>query len=191
MFVTHRNLLFAVAYDLLGSIGAAEDVVQDTWLRWIRVDHSQIPDPRGYLVRIAARRAFERLRTVRRAREDYVGSWLPEPLWTAPDPADEASVQAAVAIGVLVVLETLSPLERAAFVLHDVFGFAHAEIAEILHRSAPAVRQLVHRAREHVQARRPRFAVDPATARDAAERFVRAAVGGAFRNSWRCWLPTS
>jgi RNA polymerase sigma-70 factor (ECF subfamily) len=179
-FVAHRNLLFTVAYDMLSTVGDAEDVVQDVWLRWRRVDHSRIENPRSYMVRIAVRCSLERLRQLRKAREDYVGPWLPEPLLASPDPADDLPDHGRIAIGMLVVLETLSPLERTAFVLHDVFGFGHAEIAGILHRSPTAVRQLVHRAREHVQARRPRFDADPDTARAAAERFVEAAVGGSI-----------
>lgn len=180
VFVAHRNLLFTVAYDMLSSVGDAEDVVQDVWLRWMRVDHTGIENPRSYMVRIAVRQSLDRLRQLRRARENYVGPWLPEPLWTAPDPAEGVPDRGGIAIGMLVVLETLSPLERSAFVLHEVFGFAHGEIAEILRRSPGAVRQLVHRAREHVRARRPRFDVDPDTARAAAERFVEAAVGGSI-----------
>ncbi|WP_085912225.1 MULTISPECIES: RNA polymerase sigma factor SigJ [Pseudonocardia] len=177
-FAEHRSLLFTVAYELLGDVGDAEDVVQDTWLKWVKVDHATIENPRAYLARIASRRALERLRSVRRAREDYVGSWLPEPLWPGPDPSETVLERDGIAVGMLVVLETLSPLERTAFVLHDVFGFSHAEIAETLQRSTAAVRQTVHRARGHVQARRPRFPVEDATADAAARQFLSAAADG-------------
>ncbi|WP_245607167.1 RNA polymerase sigma factor SigJ [Pseudonocardia spinosispora] len=178
LFAEYRNLLFTVAYDMLGGVGDAEDVVQDTWLRWSAVDHTTVTAPRAYLVRIATRLALDRLRALRRSREEYVGPWLPEPLWDGPDPGERLVEHEGVAVGMLVVLETLSPLERTAFVLHEVFGFSHSEIAEILQRSPAAVRQLVHRSREHVRARRPRFDVDQDTARTVARRFVDAAVSG-------------
>ncbi|WP_152362477.1 RNA polymerase sigma factor SigJ [Microlunatus speluncae] len=177
-FTEYRPLLFTMAYDLLGAVGEAEDVVQDAWLRWAGVDHAAVANPRGYLVRIVVNRSLERLRQLRRSREDYVGPWLPEPLWTTGDVADRVTDTEDLALGLLVVLETLSPLERAAFVLHDVFGFGHDEIAETLDRSPSAIRQLVHRARGHVKERRPRFEAAPDTARVAAERLMRAAVGG-------------
>ncbi|MFI7441029.1 RNA polymerase sigma factor SigJ [Nonomuraea indica] len=178
VFETHRKLLFTLAYDMLGSVADAEDVVQDTWLRWVRVDLEQVRSPRSYLVRIAVRCSLERLRSLRAAREEYVGPWLPEP--PAPDAGDPVADAESVTTGLLVVLETLSPLERAAFVLREAFGFEHAEIGRILDRSPAAVRQLTHRAREHVHARRPRFTADPAQARKVAERFVAAALGGSL-----------
>lgn len=179
-FAEYRALLFTMAYDLLGAVGEAEDVVQDAWLRWAGVDHRRVANPKAYLVRIVVNRSLERLRQLSRAREDYVGPWLPEPLWTTGDAAEKVTAAEDLAVGMLVVLETLSPLERAAFVLHDVFGFGHAEIGEILDRSASAVRQLVSRARGHVAERRPRFEVAPETARAAADRLMRAAVGGSI-----------
>lgn len=178
VFEKHRNLLFRVAYDMLGSVSDAEDVVQDTWLRWVGVDHVQIANPRAYLVRIATRQALDRLRSARAARESYVGPWLPEPLLATPDPADGVAEAEDVTLGLMVVLETLSPSERAAFVLREAFGYEYAEIAEILDCSNTAVRQLTHRAREHVQARRPRFTPHPDTARAVADRFLTAALGG-------------
>ncbi|MER7504084.1 RNA polymerase sigma factor SigJ [Nonomuraea pusilla] len=177
-FQQHRNLLFTVAYDMLGSVHDAEDVVQETWLAWSKVDAGRLEHPRSYLVRVAVRQALARLRRLRDAREDYVGPWLPDPLLTCADPADEAARAEELTFGLMVVLETLSPLERAAFVLHEAFGYEHAEIARILGRSPAAVRQLAHRAREHVRARRPRFTLDPERAREAAERFLSATLGG-------------
>ncbi|MFI6594703.1 RNA polymerase sigma factor SigJ [Nonomuraea sp. NPDC050536] len=186
VFGEHRNLLFTLAYDMLGSVADAEDVVQDTWLRWAGVDQARVENPRAYLVRIAVRRSLERLRSLRSAREDYVGPWLPEPLVTSPDHVLDADN---VTTGLLVVLETRTPLERAAFVLREAFGYEHAEIARILDRSPAAVRQLTHRAREHVQARRPRFAADPRQARLAAERFVAAALGGSLSELIKALAP--
>jgi RNA polymerase sigma-70 factor (ECF subfamily) len=156
----HRGLLFSVAYDLLGSVADAEDVVQETWLRWSAADRGEVNNPRAYLVRIATTQALNRIRSAKARRETYIGPWLPEPL-IEPDPA-EALVERAgreheVSLAMLVVLETLSPAERAVFVLREVFGMPHDEIADALDRSPASVRQLAHRAREHVQARRPRF----------------------------------
>ncbi|MEV0698739.1 RNA polymerase sigma factor SigJ [Saccharopolyspora sp. NPDC050389] len=180
VFAAHRKLLFTAAYDILGSVADAEDVVQDTWLRWEKVDHARVEHPRTYLMRIAVHRAVDQLRKARRLREDYIGPWLPEPLLTEQDAADRVERQGGVALGLLVVLETLSPLERAAFVLREAFAFEYAEIAGILGKSPAAVRQLVHRARGHVHARRPRFTADHAAAQTAAERFVDAAIGGSL-----------
>ncbi|ROS44959.1 RNA polymerase sigma-70 factor [Amycolatopsis thermoflava] len=177
-FHQHRNLLFAVAYRVLGSAADAEDVVQDTWIKWSAADRSQVADPKAYLARIVANLALERLRSARHQRETYVGPWLPEPILTTGDSADAVTGADSVSTAMLVVLETLSPLERAVFVLKDVFGFSHAEIAEAVDRSEAAVRQAAHRAREHVRARRPRFPADRAKQRAVTERFLAAATGG-------------
>ncbi|MCI2423226.1 RNA polymerase sigma factor SigJ [Saccharopolyspora sp. K220] len=182
VFEQYRGLLFGVAYRMLGSASEADDVVQETWLRWDRADRSQISESRAYLVRITARVAVDQLRRASARREDYVGPWLPEPLLTTPDVADgvvdEAATGEAVSIAMLVVLETLSPLERAVFVLREAFGLGFGEIATALGRSESAVRQLGHRAREHVHARRPRFNTDRAARSAATERFLTAALGG-------------
>ena len=185
VFATHRSRLVGVAYRLLGSVGDAEDVVQEAWLRWARVDTATVADPEAFLVRVVSRLAIDRLRRIAARRETYVGPWLPEPVLTShnssggrDDPAAEAERAASVSLAMLVVLETLSPLERTVFVLHEAFGYSAAEIAEIIERSPAAVRQLAHRAREHVAARRPRFPADPAVRRAATERFVRASVEG-------------
>lgn len=177
-FEQHRNLLFTLAYDILGSVHDAEDVVQETWLAWAAVEVGRLDHPRAYLARIAVRQALARARRLRAAREDYVGPWLPAPLLTGPDPSETTARAEELTFGLLVVLETLSPLERAAFVLREGFGYEHTEIARILERTPAAARQLVHRAREHVQARRPRFPADSGLARRAAERFLAAALGG-------------
>ena len=179
-FDRHRRLLFTVAYEMLGSVADAEDVVQDAWLRWSAADRDEVRDDRAFLVRIASRLALDRLQSAHHRRETYVGPWLPEPL--APgegeDPAQIAELGDRISLAMLVVLETLSPLERAVFVLRDVFGLPAAEVAEAVGRSEAAVRQLTHRAREHVQARRPRFDADRRAAREVTERFLAACVGG-------------
>jgi RNA polymerase sigma-70 factor (TIGR02957 family) len=179
VFEAHRELLFAVAYRMLGTVADAEDAVQDAWLRWSAAPRSDIAEPRPYLARTVTHVALNRLRSARARREAYVGSWLPEPLLTtAPDTADRAELAESVSLAMLVVLESLTPEERAVFVLHEVFGFPHAEIAAAIGRSDASVRQLMHRAREHVQARRPRFDVDAGQQRAVTERFLAAAAGG-------------
>ncbi len=177
-FVTHRGLLFTVAYEMLGSAADAEDVVQETWLRWADVDQSEVRDPRAYLVRMVTRQALNRLRTVSRRREDYVGEWLPEPLLTSPDVAEDAELAENVSIAMLTVLETLGPAERAVFVLHEVFETPYDEIAEVVGKTPAAVRQIAHRAREHVAARRPRMQVDRAEQEATLEKFMAAVTSG-------------
>jgi RNA polymerase sigma-70 factor (TIGR02957 family) len=187
-FDRHRRLLFSVAYQMLGSVADAEDVVQDAWLRWSAADRGDVVDERAYLVRIVSRLALDRLDSARARRESYVGPWLPEPLLTgrdpvasapqAADPEDAAELGEQVSLALLVVLETLSPAERAVFVLREAFGMSTAEVAAALGRSEAAVRQMTHRAREHVQARQPRFDTDRAAQREVTERFLAAAVGG-------------
>nr|WP_128377616.1 RNA polymerase sigma-70 factor [Streptomyces cavernae] len=178
VFDDHRGLLFSVAYRLLGTAADAEDAVQDAWIKWSADDRSQVADPKAYLTRIVSNLAMERLRSTRHKRETYVGPWLPEPILTGGDTADDVMDAESVSMAMLVVLETLSPLERAVFVLKEVFGFSHAEIAEAVERSEAAVRQAAHRAREHVRARRPRFAADRSRQREVTERFFAAATGG-------------
>ncbi|MFJ9634697.1 RNA polymerase sigma-70 factor [Streptomyces sp. NPDC101175] len=177
-FQQYRTLLFSVGYRILGSAADAEDVVQDAWLKWSAADRSQVADPKAYLTRIISNLAMERLRSTRYQRETYVGPWLPEPILTGPDAADGVATADSVSMALLVVLETLSPLERAVFVLKEAFAFSYGEIAQAVERSEAAVRQAAHRAREHVQARRPRFTADPARQRDVTERFFAAATGG-------------
>jgi RNA polymerase sigma-70 factor (TIGR02957 family) len=177
-FVVHRGLLFTVAYEMLGSAVDAEDVVQETWLRWADVDQAEVRDPRAYLVRIVTRLALNRLRTVARQREEYVGEWLPEPLLTLPDVAENVELAENVSIAMLTVLETLGPAERAVFVLHEVFETPYDEIAEVVDKTPAAVRQIAHRAREHVAARRPRMQVDRAEQQAAVEKFMAAVSTG-------------
>ncbi|MFI0787472.1 RNA polymerase sigma-70 factor [Streptomyces lydicus] len=177
-FVAHRNLLFTVAYEMLGSAADAEDVLQETWLRWVGVDLDAVRDQRAYLVRITTRQALSRLRTLRRRKESYVGPWLPEPLLTAPDVAEDVELADSISMAMLLVLETLRPTERAVFLLREVFDLEYDEIAEALDKSAAAVRQIAHRARAHVAARRPRGAVSQAETRDALDAFQQAVETG-------------
>ncbi|MEU3552199.1 RNA polymerase sigma-70 factor [Streptomyces longwoodensis] len=177
-FLAHRNLLFTVAYEMLGSAADAEDVLQETWLRWTGVDCAAVRDERAYLVRITTRQALTRLRTLGRRKESYVGSWLPEPLLTAPDVAEDVMLADSVSMAMLLVLETLAPTERAVFVLREVFALGYDEIAEAVDRSPAAVRQIAHRARAHVADRRPRGAVSPAETRSALDAFQRAVETG-------------
>ncbi|QUW83527.1 RNA polymerase sigma-70 factor [Streptomyces mirabilis] len=183
VFEEHRPVLMGVAYRMLGRVADAEDVVQEAWLRWSGADRTEVREPRAYLVRIVTRLAVDRLRQVRSRNEAYVGPWLPEPYVTdfgdtAPDTAERAVLADSVSLAVLVVLESLSPLERAVFVLREAFGYPYADIAAVLDRGEPAVRQLAGRARKHVEERRPRYEVDPAERRDLTERFLAAADGG-------------
>src|SRR3712207_569426 len=171
-FVAHRSLLFTVAYEMLGSAADADDVVQETWLRWADVDRAEVRDPRAYLVRIVTRQALNRLRTLARRREDYVGEWLPEPLPTSPDVAEDVELAESVSIAMLTVLETLAPAERAVFVLREVFDLPYADIAAAVDKTPAAVRQIAHRAREYVAARRPRIRVDRAEHRRVGDRFL-------------------
>ncbi|GAA4566671.1 RNA polymerase sigma-70 factor [Micromonospora coerulea] len=173
-FVAHRNLLFTVAYEMLGSAADAEDVLQETWLRWVKVDVGQVRDQRAYLVRITTRQALNRLRTMKRRKEAYVGPWLPEPLLTAPDVAEDVELAESVSMALMLVLETLSPTERAVFVLREAFDVSYDEIAAAVDKSPAAVRQIAHRARQHVDARRPRQVVSPSEARAALQAFQRA-----------------
>jgi RNA polymerase sigma-70 factor (ECF subfamily) len=178
VFQQHRDLLFAVAYRMLGTAADAEDAVQDSWIRWSAAERGEVTDPKAYLVRIITNTSLDRLRSARARREAYVGPWLPEPMLTNPDVADRVELAESVSLAMLVVLESLTPQERAVFVLREVFGFSHAEIAASLGRSEVSVRQIAHRAREQVQARRPRFEVDRGRQQEVTQRFLAAAMGG-------------
>ncbi|MEV5894164.1 RNA polymerase sigma-70 factor [Nonomuraea fuscirosea] len=177
-FEDHRSLLTGVAYRILGSVADAEDVVQEAWLRWSKVDEAGVDDPKAYLIRVTSRLAIDRLRWARSRRESYVGPWLPEPIGTTPDAAEHAELADSVEMALMVVLETLSPLERAVFVLREAFDLPFAEIAEIIGRAEPATRQLARRARDHVRDKRPRFEVDQKERRRITERFIKAATVG-------------
>lgn len=174
VFVAHRNLLFTVAYEMLGSAADAEDVLQETWMKWVAVDLDTVQEQRAYLVRITTRQALMRLRSLGRRKESYVGPWLPEPLLTAPDVAEDVELAEHVSMAMLLVLETLAPTERAVFVLREVFDLGYDEIADAVDKTPAAVRQIAHRARAHVAARRPRGVISPADTRRAIEAFQRA-----------------
>ncbi|MGW3202647.1 RNA polymerase sigma-70 factor [Streptomyces sp. NPDC001135] len=188
-FVAHRSLLFTVAYEMLGSAADAEDVLQESWLRWAGADHAQVRDPRGYLVRIVTRQALNRLRTLARSREDYVGEWLPEPLLTSPDVAEDIELAESVSVAMLTVLETLGPTERAVFVLREVFELSYGDIAEAVGKTAATVRQIARRAREHVAARRPRVRVSRAEQQAVVERFLTALRTGQLQDLLEVMAP--
>lgn len=178
-YVAHRDLLFTVAYEMLGSAADAEDVVQETWVRWREVDRDRVRDPRAYLVRITTRLALNQLRTLSRRRESYVGPWLPEPLATTPDVADDVELADSVSFAMLVVLDRLQPVERAVFVLREVFGFGYPEIAEAVGRSQEAVRQVASRARRRLQEERPPPPRDDGRTAEVMRRFRGVARGEA------------
>ncbi|MFC9998849.1 RNA polymerase sigma-70 factor [Nocardia sp. NPDC127526] len=177
-FVEHRRLLFGTAYQMLGSVADAEDILQDAWLKWHGVDRDSVQHPKSYLVRTVTNLALNRLTSARATRETYVGPWLPEPLITAPNAAEETEMADTVSTAMLVVLETLTPVERAVFVLREVFGYSHAEIGGFLDRPEATIRQISHRARNHVQSRRPRFDADDASRQEITEKFMAACHGG-------------
>ncbi|MGP9016972.1 RNA polymerase sigma-70 factor [Streptomyces sp. BR1] len=177
-FTEHRRLLFATAYRMLGSVSDAEDILQDAWLKWSAADRDDIRHPKAYLVRTVTNLALNRLTSAAVTREAYVGPWLPEPWLTTPDIAEETELADTVSMAMLVVLETLNPVERAVFLLREVFGYSHAEIAEVLERPEPTIRQIAHRARQHVQARRPRYDADPARRDTVTRSFIAACQGG-------------
>jgi len=188
-FEEYRSLLVSVAYRVLGSMSDAEDVVQEAWLRWSRTDQAAVRDPRAFLVQVATRLAIDRLRRVKARREAYVGPWLPEPVLTADDPAEDIALAESVSMAMLVVLETLSPLERAVFVLREAFGMPHAEIAEVLGRSEDAVRQLARRARDHAREGGSRYEADQPTRRRVTERFLAATLDGDLDALMRVLAP--
>ncbi|AJT69328.1 RNA polymerase sigma-70 factor [Streptomyces chattanoogensis] len=177
-FTEHRPLLFTIAYEMLGSATDAEDVLQESYLRWRTVDPATVQHPRAYLVRIVTRQGLNHLRAAKARREEYVGTWLPEPIRTAPEVSDDAILAESVSMAMMLVLETLNPTERAVFVLHDVFGYTHREIAASIGKTEVTVRQIAHRARSHVHARRRRFDSDSDAAREIVERFLLAAATG-------------
>lgn len=178
-FTEHRHALFQVAYRMLGSVADTEDVLQEAWLSWASTSRGDVANPRAYLIRTTVNESLRRLGRAHHRREAYVGPWLPEPLVDAePDTSDPAVRADEVSMALLVVLETLGPLERAVFILRESFGYDYAEIGRILDRTPAAVRQLGHRAREHVRTRRPRFDPEPEVRKRATERFLAAALGG-------------
>jgi RNA polymerase sigma-70 factor, ECF subfamily len=188
-FVAHRSLLFTVAYEMLGSAADAEDVLQESWLRWADVEHSQVRDPRAYLIRVVTRQALNFLRKSARRREQYIGEWLPEPLLTSPDVAEDIELAESVSIAMLTVLETLRPTERAVFVLSEVFEVPYGEIADAIAKSPATVRQIARRAREHVAARRPRVRVERPEQQAVVERFLAALRTGQLQELMEVMAP--
>ncbi|GAA1871423.1 RNA polymerase sigma factor SigJ [Pseudonocardia ailaonensis] len=177
-FTPLRPLLFTIAYEILGSATEADDVLQDAYLRWAEVDLDTVRDNKSYLAQVVTRQALNALRATSRRREEYVGPWLPEPLLLDERDASSDTVLAeSVSMAMLVVLETLSPDERAVFVLREVFGFGYDEIAGAVGRPVATVRQVAHRAREHVHARRKRYAPVAETA-EVTRRFMEASATG-------------
>ncbi|MGR3937514.1 RNA polymerase sigma-70 factor [Streptomyces sp. BRA346] len=187
-FEHHRRMLFGIAYRMLGSVADAEDLVQDTWLRCSQVSTS-VDNPAGYLTRTVTNLALNRLTSAAATREQYVGPWLPEPLVTEPDAAEEVELAESVSLAMLVVLDTLSPLERAVFVLKEVFGFSFREIAGMLERGEASVRQVGHRARSHVQARRPRYDTPDEVRRQVTDEFLAACIGGDINRMMELLAP--
>ncbi len=187
-FEEHRRMLFGIAYRMLGSVADAEDIVQDAWLRWSAVS-GPVANPQAYLARTVTNLALNRLRSAAVQRESYVGPWLPEPLVTVPDATEEVETAESISLAMLVVMETLSPLERAVFVLKEVFGFSYREIAGMLDRSEDSVRQVGHRARSHVQARRPRFDAPDTVRKQVTEEFLAACLGGDLNRMMELLAP--
>ena len=178
---THlRPLLFTIVYEILGSATESDDVLQDSYLRWAEVDLAIVRDTKSYLAQLVTRQALNALRAGARRREDYIGPWLPEPvLLDDRDASSDVVLAESVSMAMLVLLETLTPDERAVFVLRDVFGFDYDEIAGAVGKSVASVRQVAHRAREHVHARRKRFdPVDAAASAEITEQFMTAAATG-------------
>ncbi|MEU1372177.1 RNA polymerase sigma factor SigJ [Streptomyces triculaminicus] len=169
---------YGLRAEMLGSAGDAEDVLQESYLRWSAVDPDTVEHPRAYLVRVVTRQALNHLRAVKARREEYVGTWLPEPIRTAPDVSEDAVLAESVSMAMMLVLETLNPTERAVFVLHDVFGYSHGEIAASIGKTEVTVRQIAHRARRHVHARRRRFEPDSEATREIVQRFLLATATG-------------
>jgi RNA polymerase sigma-70 factor (ECF subfamily) len=179
-FTLLRPLLFTIVYEILGSATESDDVLQDSYLRWAEVDLAKVRDTKSYLAQLVTRQALNALRAGARRREDYIGPWLPEPLLLDErDASSDVVLAESVSMAMLVLLETLTPDERAVFVLREVFGFDYDEIAGAIGKSAPAVRQMAHRAREHVHARRKRFEpVDSTRTTELTEQFLTAAATG-------------
>ncbi|WP_370085479.1 RNA polymerase sigma-70 factor [Streptacidiphilus sp. MAP12-16] len=189
LFQEHRSVLFGISYRMLGSAADAEDILQDAWLTWSKVELATVAEPRAYLARTVTNLSLNRLRSAAVQRESYVGPWLPEPLVTGPDASGEVEQAEAISLAMLVVLESLSPLERAVFILKEVFGFPFAEIAGMLDRTEASVRQVGHRARSQVQARRPRYEAPAGVRRQVTDEFLAACVGGDLNRMMEMLAP--
>ncbi len=189
-FTALRPLLFTIAYEILGSATESDDVLQESYLRWAKVDLSTVADTKAYLAQLVTRQSLNSLRAQSRRREEYIGPWLPDPLLTEQDASADVVLAESVTMAMLVVLETLSPEERAVFVLREVFGFPYEEIASTIGKSTVAARQMAHRAREHVHARRKRFEpVDPDLSAELTSRFFAAAATGDLKELMAMLAP--
>jgi RNA polymerase sigma-70 factor (ECF subfamily) len=188
VFEKHRRHLTGVAYRITGSWTDAEDVAQDVWLRWADA-HCEVDRPGKWLLTVTVRASVDRLRRLKRRRETYLGPWLPEPVSLAPDPEDTLELRETLTMGMLLVLESLSPLERAVFVLREAFAWDYEDIAEALGRSPDAVRQLARRAHLHVDEARPRFAADERAAAESTQRFLQACLDGNVEDLLRVMSP--
>jgi RNA polymerase sigma-70 factor (ECF subfamily) len=179
-YTGHRPLMFSIAYRMTGSVSDAEDIVQEAFARLARALRGGTPvsEPKAYLARTTTRLALNHLRSARLRRESYLGTWLPEPVLTGPGPEEHAEMADSLSMAFLVVLESLSPTERAVFLLHEVFSYEHREIAEITGTSAANSRQILARARRHVDDGKPRFEASRAQREEVARRFFAAADGG-------------
>jgi len=190
VFRGHRPELFGIAYRMLGSVADAEDILQDAWLKWSAVDTATVDHPRAYLARTVTNLSLNKLKSAAAQRETYVGPWLPEPLVATEENVESDAEQTeAVSLALLVVLETLSPLERAVFVLREVFGFTFSEIGSMLNRSEAAVRQVGTRARSHVMARRPRYDAPADIRRRVTDEFQAACLGGDLNRMMELLAP--
>jgi RNA polymerase sigma-70 factor, ECF subfamily len=178
VFEQHRHRLWAIAYRITGSVADADDAVQESWLRWDALPEGRAEEPRAYLTAVVSRICYDQLGSARARRESYVGPWLPEPVVADGDPEDRVTLDESVALALLTVLERLTPAERTAFILHDVFAVPFPEIADVVGRSPESVRQLASRARRHVRSEAPRRSVDPGEHRRAVDAFLRAGMDG-------------
>lgn len=180
VFYQHKDLLFSIAYRMLGSVADAEDMLQETFIRWQSTPTAEIQSPRSFLVTVLSRLCLQQLESARAKREEYIGPWLPEPLFTGSwaDPSASQSMQESLSLAFLLLLEKLTPAERAAFLLHEVFDYGHAEVAEMLGKTEANCRQLLRRARQHITDGRPRFDPSPALHKKLLDGFLRASTSG-------------
>ena len=183
-FERHRRLLFSIAYRMLGSVADAEDILQDAFIRWQRASKTEVKSPKAFLITVVSRLCISHLQSARARREEYVGEWLPEPLATGVEnqPSRIVQVDESVSMALLLLLERLTPVERAVYLLQDIFDYTHAEIAKTLDLTEANCRQLLHRAREHVRLARPRFKASEKEHREVLERFQEAAASGNMDN---------
>jgi RNA polymerase sigma-70 factor (ECF subfamily) len=179
-FDQHRSLLFSIAYGMLGSVADAEDMLQETFIRWQQTSHMEIRSPKAFLVTIVSRLSIDHLQSARVKREEYFGQWLPEPVMTGrgADPAAAFQIDESLSMGFLVLLELLTPVERAVFLLREVFDYEYTEIAGIVGQNETNCRQILRRARQHITEKRPRFDPSPQESEDLLRQFLAATLSG-------------